>query len=246
MAARQQQRRKFHKRRDIFRDFSDAELIRRYRLDRAGTVAVTDLVRNELHSQTSRNKALPPELKVAITLRYLATGKMQLCSGDDFGVSQPTISRVIWQTIIALIASCVFHQFVKFSLTRQEVQRKQVEFMAIAGFRGVVGVIDGTHVRIVAPKDDEYTYVNRKRYHNINVQVVFDATFMILDIVAKWPGSVHDARILDESGLKMLFDQNYVPQPCHLFGDNGYPFKQWLLTPYTNRQLAGPEANYNR
>ncbi|XP_045115832.1 putative nuclease HARBI1 [Portunus trituberculatus] len=171
---------------------------------------------------------------------------MQRCSGDDFGVSQPTISRVIWQTITALTAPRVFHQFLKFPLTRQEVQRKQVEFMAIAGFPGVVGVIDGTHVRIVAPKDDKYAYVNRKRYHSINVQVVFDATYKILDIVAKWPGSVHDARILNESGLKMLFEDNYVPQPCHLLGDSGYPFKQWLLTPYTNRQLAGPQANYNR
>ncbi|XP_045104728.1 putative nuclease HARBI1 [Portunus trituberculatus] len=246
MAARQQQRRKFRDRKDIFWDFSDAELIRRYRLDRAGIVAVTDLVRDELHSQTCRNKALSPELKVAITLRYLATGKMQLCSGDDFGVSQPTISRVIWQTITALTAPRVFHQFVKFPLTRQEVQRKQVEFMAIARFPGVEGVIDGTHVRIVAPKDDEYAYVNRKRYHSINVQIVFDATYKILDIVTKWPGSVHDAHILDESGLKMLFEDNYVPQPCHLLGDSGYPFKQWLLTPYTNRQLAGPQANYNR
>ena len=80
---------------------------------------------------------------------------MQLCNADDFGVSQATISRVIWQSISALTAPHVFHQLVKCPRSRQEVQRKQAEFMAIAGFPGVVGVIDGTHVRIVAPKVDE-------------------------------------------------------------------------------------------
>ena len=79
---------------------------------------------------------------------------MQLCNGDDFGVSQPTVSRVIWQTLDALTAPRIFHQFVKIPLLRQEVQRKQAEFMNIARFPGVVGVIDGTHIRIVAPKDD--------------------------------------------------------------------------------------------
>ncbi len=49
--------------------------------------------------------------------------------------------------------------------------------------------------------------MNRKRYHNINVQVVFDANYRILDILAKWPGSVHDARILNGSGVAVLFER---------------------------------------
>ena len=104
MAVHQQQQRIYRERKDIFREFSDAELITRYRLDRVGIVAITDLVRDRLQSQTCRNRALPPELKVAITLRYLATGKMQLCNGDDFGVAQPTVSRAIWQPLDTLTA----------------------------------------------------------------------------------------------------------------------------------------------
>ncbi|MPC44409.1 hypothetical protein E2C01_038082 [Portunus trituberculatus] len=71
-------------------------------LDRAGIVAVTDIVRDKLQSKTERNRALNPEIKVAITLRYLATGKNKQCSCDDFGTTQPTISRAISQTIDAL------------------------------------------------------------------------------------------------------------------------------------------------
>ena len=69
--------RNFRERRDIFNEFSDSELIKRYRLDRAGIIAVTNLIRERLEGRGGRNKPLSPELKVAITLRYLATGRMQ-------------------------------------------------------------------------------------------------------------------------------------------------------------------------
>ncbi len=102
-----------------------------------------------------------------------------------------------------------------------------------------------THVRIIAPSEDEDANVNRKRYHSINVQVVFSADYRILDIVAKWPGATHDARILTESGLRHLFEERHVPANCHLLGDSGYSCKQWLLTPYL-RPDQGPQLNYNR
>ncbi|KAK0135064.1 Beta-1,3-glucosyltransferase [Merluccius polli] len=69
-------------------------------------------------------------------------------------------------------------------------------------YAGVVGAIDGTHIKIIAPSKDEDVFVNRKKLHSINTQIVFDATFNILDVVAKWPGSTHDSRILMESGLR--------------------------------------------
>ncbi|XP_063839756.1 putative nuclease HARBI1, partial [Scylla paramamosain] len=215
-AAQQRQRRTYRVRRDIFAEYDDAELLKRFRLDRAGIVAVTDIVRDKLQSKTERNRALTPEM-VAITLRYLATGKMQQCSCDDFGTTQPTISRAISQTIDALADPEVICQFVAFPHTQREVQQKQAEFMQVTQFPGVVGVIDGTHIRIVSPHVDEHVYVNRKRYHSINVQVVFDAHYKILDIVARWPGSVNDARILDKSALKLMFEEQHVPAGCYTF-----------------------------
>ena len=55
----------FRERRDVWNDFSDAELVKRYCLDNA-----------RCHFK-GRNKVNPPEMKVIATLRYLTTGKMQ-------------------------------------------------------------------------------------------------------------------------------------------------------------------------
>ncbi len=69
----------------------DSELIRRYTLERAGIMFVTDLTRDTLTSQTPHRNAIAPEMEVITTLTaltYLATGKMQLCSSDDLGLLQ--------------------------------------------------------------------------------------------------------------------------------------------------------------
>ena len=239
------QRRTFPERKDVLNELNDRDLVKRYRLDRAGILFVTDLVRERLRRPTARNKALSPEMQVIITLRYLASGKMQQCSADDMGTSQQTISRVISDTLEALSDNAILSQFIRFPVTPHETARRKAEFREVAGFPEAIGAIDGTHIKIVAPHEYEAEYVNRKKYHSINVQVVFDARYHIIDVVAKWPGSVHDARILSQSGLSRLFELGMVPARCHLLGDSGYPSKTWLLTPYL-RPLPGPQSAYNR
>ncbi|KAK0131957.1 putative nuclease HARBI1 [Merluccius polli] len=78
------------------------------------------------------------------------------------------------------------HQmFIRFPLDNQQLHRIKANFMACR-YAGVVGAVDGTHIQIIAPSKDEDVFVNRKNVHSINTQIVFDATFYILD-VAKWP-----------------------------------------------------------
>ncbi|KAK0150289.1 Deoxyribose-phosphate aldolase [Merluccius polli] len=92
------------------------------------------------------------------------------------------------------------HKFIRFPLDNQQLHMIKANFMACR-YAGVVCAIDGTHIQIIAPSKDEDVFVNRKKVHSINTQIVFDATFNILD-VAKWPGSTHDPRILMGSGLR--------------------------------------------
>lgn len=131
-------------RRDVLQTLDDRELLRRYRLDRAGIMFVVDLLRDAITSPTRRHNAITPEKKVITTLRYLATGKMQQCSSDDLGLSQSSVSRVITQTLTALSQPNIVTQFVSFPLDARTLHTHKRAFMDIAGFPGVVGVIDGT------------------------------------------------------------------------------------------------------
>ncbi|XP_035278886.1 putative nuclease HARBI1 [Anguilla anguilla] len=206
---------------------------------------IVELVRDAVTSPTNRNNPITLEIKVLTTLRYLVTVKMQLCIADELGISQSSVSRISHQTINALSRPHILRQFIRFPLDVRQLQRNKAHFMAIAGLPGVVGAIDGTHVQIIAPSQDEHAFVNRKKNHSINTQVVFDTSYNIFDICAKWPGATHDSRILQESGLRQLFERHHVPAGCHLVGDSGYPCRTWLLTPYIHPQ-SGPQFNYNR
>ncbi|KAK0149041.1 Golgi SNAP receptor complex member 1 [Merluccius polli] len=203
------------RKRNVLETMEDCELIKRYRLNREGIKLVVELVRDAITSPTNRNNSISPEIKCLATLQYLATGTMQLCNADDLAVSQLS--------------------FIRFPLDNQQLHRIKANFMAIAGMPGVVGAIDGTHIQIIAPSKDEDVFVNRKKVHSVNTQIAFDATFNIIDVVAKWPGSTHDSRILMGSGLRL---------GCHLLGDSSYPCKTWLLTPNLNPQ-PGAQLKYN-
>jgi len=74
--------------------------MKKYRLNREGIKLVVELARDAITSPTNRNNTISPETKCLATLRYLATGKMQLCNADDLGI--PSVSRGINQTINAL------------------------------------------------------------------------------------------------------------------------------------------------
>ncbi|KAG0724233.1 putative nuclease HARBI1 [Chionoecetes opilio] len=245
LSGRERQPRHYRARKDFFNELSDKELIKRYRLNRAGILHVTDLVRTSVQNGTRRSQALTAEMKIIITLNFLATGTMQHCSCDDLGVSQSTISRAIAETLDALSDSVLLRQYIKFPVTAAQVERKKGEFQPIAHFPGVIGVIDCVHIRISALKQQDASFLNSKGYYSINMQFIFDANCRIINVLAKWPGSVHDSRIFNESGVKKLFDRDMVPAGCHLLGDADYPCHQCLLTPYTRPQ-PGPQGNYNR
>lgn len=57
--------------------------------------------------------------------------------------------------------------------------RKAIEisdgFYAITGFPKVIGAIDGTHINIPAPHNDQESYVNRKGHHSIQLQVLYNS-----------------------------------------------------------------------
>ncbi len=133
----------FRERLDCFNVYTDVELIKRFRLNRDGIEYVCSLVKDTIGPATDRNKAISAMTKTLITLRYLATGRMQLCSADHFGVSQPSVSRIISSVIDSLSSPTIFTRFIHFPTTLENVRLNQREFHSIANFPGIVGVIDG-------------------------------------------------------------------------------------------------------
>ena len=82
---------------------------------------------------------------------------------------------------------------------------------------GVVGLVDGTHIRIQRPTEIEADYINRHFYHSINVQVI---SHRIERSVMYWDVSLG------------LYVENTFSMGENILGDSGFMLKPYLLTPY--------------
>ncbi|KAM4619132.1 putative nuclease HARBI1 [Polymixia lowei] len=155
--------------------------------------------------------------------------------GDNIGVDKSTVSDVVKAVSIAL-ASLV-NQFVSLPKDDQIAQTKHKLFL-LGNMPNTIGVIDCTHVHIQAPHERDWEYINRKGRRSINIQLVGDADLIMITLpyliitncVVKWPGSVHDARILRESALYRELQTNR-PDGI-ILGDSAYPLLPWLITPF--------------
>lgn len=76
-------------------------------------------------------------------------------------------------------------------------------------------------------------YRNRKGWFSLNVQTISSADLKILDIVCRWPGSVHDQTIFNNSLVKTRFENGEFQDFC-LVGDQGYANTRFLATPLMN------------
>ncbi|CAC5403276.1 HARBI1 [Mytilus coruscus] len=185
------------RREHVFRDrtnpldlYDDLELVKRFRFDRQTILQIADLLQEDLESSTLRNHAIPPVMKVLIALRFYASGSFQNIIADTFNIDQSTFSRTTHSVSNALVRRA--HKFIKFP-SGHVIKENKVKFYAVANFfPNVLELIDGTHVRIIAPLQHEEQFVNRKGYHSIIVQVIVNADSQFINIVAKWPGSSHD------------------------------------------------------
>ena len=151
-------RRTFPRQLDPLTSYTDSELRCRYRFGRDAINYIVGLVADDIMPETNRNHAVSAEMQVLITLRYLASGSFLQVIGDTFlGFNKSTDSRVVRRVTQALSA---------------KVGEIKQGLFHVGGFPCAIGCIDGTHVRITAPHENEPDFVNRKGYHSINVQAI--------------------------------------------------------------------------
>lgn len=62
-------------------------------------------------------------------------------------------------------------------------------------------MIDGTAIKINAPKEHRMSYFNRKSYFSIVLQGICDHNMLFTDVYAGQPGSTHDYAVFEKSDI---------------------------------------------
>jgi len=121
-------------------------------------------------------EGLEPGLKLAITLRYLATGNSYKSLQYGFRVSFSAISLLILEVFEAIIEECW-----RSAVMSSNRRGMETYFWAVCckwNFRHCVGAIDGKHVAIRCTVKAGSVYFNYNGFHSIVLMALVDADYM--------------------------------------------------------------------
>ena len=171
---------------------------------------------------------IPPILGILLalkaTLKYLRRNRTQAGIADDYGVSQPTISRAI-TALTPAIAAALEHLVP----TADDVPP------------GDTYLIDGTLLPCWSWADRPDLHSGKHHTTGVNVQVASDLQGTILWVSDPLPGRTHDVTALDAHGILHGHD------PSQFIGDKGY-IGRGMTTPIRkpqNQPLFERDKEYN-
>jgi len=240
---------------ECIKNWEEDEWKRNFRVSRATFQFLCLELRPYLQRRSVVRLPLSVEMRVAITLWRLGTNIEYRSLSHLFGVGLSTVCVVVSDVCTAIVEHLA-NRYI--AIPAGEHLKLVVDgFMSKWGVPQCVGAIDSTHIPIIAPKDSPLDYYNRKGYHSVVLQALVDHEYKFLDVYVGWPGSVHDARVLMNSGLYSKCDSGAFPPnwpkvingtsiPLFIIGDPAYPLTSWLIKPFSDcGRLTEKQQGFN-
>ena len=211
-----------------------------------------------LEKQTTfMRQPLEVGLKLAVTLRFLATGNSYASLQYSFRVHESTISKFVPEVCHAIIE---VYKGEVLRCPKTDDQWKDVarRFSSRWNYHNCLGAVDGKHIAIKKPPNSGSVYFNYKGFHSIVLMAVADAgyKFLYVDIGAEGGASdggtwnhcnLHEAVNEGRAGLPQPepIPNDDRPIPYHFVADDAFSLKPWLMKPYSYRSQVHREIIYS-
>ncbi|KYN28349.1 Putative nuclease HARBI1 [Trachymyrmex cornetzi] len=203
----------------IVSNYTAEEFKMHFRLFPATFEFLLELIGPILITSLSGRKPVPVQKQLLLALWMMATPDSYRSVCVKFDVGKATAIRIMRRVTYAL--HTLAPRFIQWP-QGEKATKVMEEFERASGFPKVIEAIDGTHIKIIAPQEDKQSYVNRKGYHSIHVQVVCTHKLLFTSVLAGNVGSVHDARVFRLSSVRQYIEnpQIYFPSDSHIVGDD--------------------------
>ena len=183
-----------------------------FRMSKESFLVLCEMLDEHIAKSSTRFRIAVSVLEqVALTLYYLSDEGRLRKAANAFGLAKCTASVII-RRVCKAITTYLTNKYIKMLGTEDEVRVSAALFHSSHGFPQCIGAIDGTHIPIKQPSDNATDYINRKGRHTLNIQAVADYKYCFTDVVIKWPGSVHDARMFSNSSLSTDIRERNIPK----------------------------------
>ncbi|XP_066585459.1 putative nuclease HARBI1 [Prorops nasuta] len=222
--------------------YDNDEFKKHFRMGRVTFYFLLNMIEPYVKDMVSKGPLISTETQLYITLYVLGTPDSYRSIVTKFNVGNATAWRAVKRVVKAL---CILRNtFIRWP-TEEEAEATANTIVGKYKFPDVLGIVDGTHIRINAPKENSTAYINRKGYHSIQLQVICNEKREFIHCYAGMPGCVHDMRVFKYSGVQQKCSEDYFGNK-HLLGDSAYVLQKQVMIPYKdNGHLSLGERNYN-
>jgi len=206
---------------------------------------------------TSYRPALPAALKIAVTLRYLATGNTYQDLHFHFRLGVNSICLAIPEVCQAILDEYA-DDYMTCPLEEEEWRRLAKDFENKWNLPHCCGSIDGKHVAMRKPGRTGSLYFNYKGFCSVVLMALVDAHYRFLYASCGDYGSISDGGVFERTDLKEALNNNSLnfpppepivpgerPIPYYIVGDEAFPLKTWLMKPLPQRNMSTEQRIYN-
>lgn len=207
---------------------------------------------------TNFRPSLEPGLKVAITLRHLASGTKYHDMQYGWRVPHNTISNIVREVCQAIV-DVYLDEMMTTPTTEAGWRKISEEWYQRWNFPHTIGAIDGKHVACKAPPNTGSEYYNYKGFFSVLLFAMVSSDYKFLWVDVNGNGSASDAQVFNNSELKEALEADAIvgwPRPDPLpndtqdvpyfiVGDDAFALRTYLMKPYSSRHMTREERLFN-
>lgn len=208
------------------------------------------LVHDGLVKRFHIRKPISPEERLAVTLRYLATGDSQTSIGFLFKLGRSTVNGII-EEVCDELWRALSPEYVNAPATKGDWKKIASDFYELWNMPHCVGALDGKHIRMRKPSDSGSLWHNYKGYFSMVLLAICDSRYCFSFVDVGEYGSNNDSGVLKNSRMGKMFEReemnlpesetiegDKLQMPYFLVGDEIFPLKNWLMRPYSGKSLV--------
>ncbi|XP_043206335.1 putative nuclease HARBI1 [Amphibalanus amphitrite] len=219
------------------------------------------LVRDDIAKEvTNMRRPIPPDERLALTLRYLAAGGAMKTIAESYRIAPRTATGIIYE-----VCEAIYQRLAPLCLrspTLNDWHASADDFLELWQLPNCIGALDGKHVALQKPAGTGSIYFNYKGFCSVVLMAVADARYRFTYISVGSQGSESDGGIFAHSDLAALLRRHQevgdvlpppkaLPNtdeelPHFLVGDEAFPLQRHLMRPYARASLVGSEADQRR